>query len=161
MLVLRFAVPALVAVFCWYVLSQILPWGIGEPASAAWAIAIMVQIIAVVVAIRLYRLFVAVIARRTPESNTAGRSQLSFDLATLMLWSTVIACGFGFMQFGRDKLNWGANVANWECLHAMPVIAIFNAMLAVLWLWSLTFGDWRSAQRRLPSQSYLSFVPFL
>jgi hypothetical protein len=143
-LALRFAVPGLVAIFCWYVLSQILPWGIGEPASAAWAIAVMIQIIAIVILIRLYRLIGDVMARRSPDSSTAGGpSQLSFDLATLMLWLTVSACGFGFMQFGRDKLGWDASVANWECLHAMPVIAIFNAVLAALWLWSLTLGCWQ------------------
>ena len=58
----------------------------------------------------------------------------TFDLRALMLWTTVIALGFGFVQFGRAQWRWTAAVADWEFLGVMPMIGVFNALLGLLWL---------------------------
>ncbi len=155
-LYLRFAVPALGVVGCWYLLTQLLPWGLGEPASAAWALALTIQVLAITMAIQLYRLATNLTAQHDADANRPKRSRWSFDLRTLMLWTTVIAFGFGFIQFGRVQWLWTKGVADWEFLQAMPLIGVFNAVLAVLWLWAFATGNrqWRGrARRRSPTSS--------
>jgi hypothetical protein len=125
------------------VLTQILPWGIGESASAAWAIALVVQTLAIIIGIKLCNDVRDLTARQGADESEANPSRLSFNIRTLMLWTTVIAIGFGFVQFGQSQWQWTADIANWDFIKAIPFIGVFNAILAVLWLWALAVGSWQ------------------
>jgi hypothetical protein len=145
---LRFAAPPLAAVTSWYVLTQILPWGIGDPVSAAWAIALVVQMLAIIIAVQLGKHRTDLNERQAADESGASPSPLSFNIRTLMLWTTVIAVGFGFVQFGQSQWQWTADVAKSDFIKAIPIIGLFNAILAILWLWALAAGcwQWRSAK---------------
>jgi hypothetical protein len=145
----RFAVPPIAAVACWYVLSRILPWGFGEPASAAWAVALGVQTLAIVIAINLYEIVCNLDTRRSGDANRPNQSPLTFSLLTLLLWTAVIAVGFGFIQFGRVRWGWTADVADWEHVQLMPFIGAYNALLAVLWLWAFTAPSWKGRSAKI------------
>ena len=43
-LLLRFAVAIFVILMCWHAVTQLVWWGIGDPASAAWAFSFFLQI---------------------------------------------------------------------------------------------------------------------
>lgn len=144
---LRFAAPLIVAIASWYVLTRILPWGIGEPASAAWALAIAIQTIAIVLMVNLYDRGCDLLTRRVSDgegsTSKSKRAPLAFDLRTLMLWTTVIAVAFGFAQYLRGRWQWTSSIADWEFFEAMPIVGLFNALVAVLWLWALALGSWQ------------------
>jgi hypothetical protein len=140
----RFAVAFVGAVVCWYAIAQILPWGIGDPASAGWAAALALQTFAIVTAIELYHRAMNLAARRGTDGGRVKLGNLlAFDLRTLMLWTTVIGCGFGFIQFGRVEWRWTLAIADWELMKAMPVLGVFNACLGLMWLWALALGSWQ------------------
>ena len=140
---LRFAMPISAAFGCWYVLGKLLPWGIGEDASAAWAIAIAVQMLATLMAIGLYKLTESFRQPKSVDADGANQTWFTFQLRTLMLWTTVVAIGFGFVQFGRSHWQWTAGVAKWDNLWAMPMIGMFNALMAFSWLWAFAVGRWQ------------------
>jgi hypothetical protein len=138
----RFAVAFVGAVACWRVLTQILPFD--ASASAGWAAALAVQTLAIVTAIGLYHRVMNLAARRGTDGNRAKLSNvLAFDLRTLMLWTTVIGCGFGFIQYGRVQWHWTPTIVDWEYIEAMPMMGVFNACLGLLWLWALSLGKWQ------------------
>ena len=139
----RFAAAPAGAVAAWYMLTQILPWGIGEPVSAAWAIALAIQTFTIVVAIRLYRSLLNLRARPGEEPNHPIRSLFSYDLLTLMLWTTVLAFGAGFIRYGQVQWGWTAGGIDWDYSAAILIIGVFNALLAVLWVWAFAVGQWR------------------
>jgi hypothetical protein len=140
---LRFAVPLVGAVVCWYVLTKLLPWGIGEPASAAWAISLGVQALAIVIMVNSYQRVWGFAIEGAPGASGPNRSRFAFDLRTLILWTTAVALALGFIQYGRRQWLWTAGVADWEYFDVMPMIGVFNALLAVLWLWALAAGSWQ------------------
>jgi hypothetical protein len=146
-LYLRFAAPVASTIACWYILTYCLPWGMDGSASAGWAVMLSSQTLAIVAAVGVYR---RVVRHASPDADAeveAGAGTLNifaFDLRTLMLWTTVIGIGFGFIQFGRVEWSWSAAVAQWEYFRAMPVIGLFNASVALLWLWALATGHWKS-----------------
>ena len=117
-LYLRFLLPFAASIGCWYVLTQVSGWGIGDPASAGWALLLLVQALGIVVGIHVYRV--------------AGESaRFTFDLATLMLWITLSAAVFGFAQFGRVHWRWSADIASWEYIGTMPITGAFNSVIAL------------------------------
>lgn len=136
---LRFAVPPFVTVVSWYVMTRILPWGIGGPNSALWAIVLAVQTLLIVPAILVYELF----WQARTDSSHSDRSRFTFNVRTLMLWTTVVAFGFGFIQFGRIHWGWSASVAQRGILTPAVVLGMFDAGLAVALLWALSIGSWR------------------
>ena len=145
-LYLRFAVPLLATIGSWYVLTRILPWGTGEPASASWTIVFATQTLAIVLTVNLYERVRNLRQQRVWRDGSEASdsvSPLAFDLRTLMLWTTVIAFAFGFIQFARAKWQWTFSIADWEFWQAMPVIGVFDAALALCWLWALTSASWR------------------
>jgi hypothetical protein len=144
-LYLRFAVPLVGTIAGWYVLTRILPWGIGEPASAAWALALAIQTLAIVLMVHLYDRVCSFLARRgsrgEDSTSHAHPAPFAFDLRTLMLWTTAITLVFGFVRYARTRWRWTESIADWEFLQAMPIIGAFNALVAVLWLWALASGS--------------------
>ncbi len=130
--VLRFALPMLGIAISWVLMSRILPWGIGDPATAGWAIALAIQACTIFVALR----FFVYLASRAVESRPHV-GQMSFGVSSLMLWTTAIAVALGFVQFGRHYWQWTGNVFQWGLLSAMPIIGITNGLVAALWLWGV------------------------
>ncbi|MEZ6081906.1 MAG: hypothetical protein R3C56_41395 [Pirellulaceae bacterium] len=148
-LVLRFALPSFGAVAGWYLLSQILPWGVGEEATAAWALALVAQVVTIFLAVECYWLSRNLRPANETECGDVGRpSPFTFGMRTLMLWTTVVGLGFGFIQFGRRSWQWTAAVFQWEYLGAMPIIGVANGLVAALWLWALATDGlaWQSAK---------------
>ncbi len=139
----RFAAASATALFSWYVLAQILPWGIGDPISAAWAIAFAVQALSIVLEISLFRAVLAQLQRRKAGGGHRGPRHLAFELRTLMLWTTLIALGFAFVHFGRATWQWSPNIDTRELLEAMPIIGLFNAQIAMVACWAFAIGTWR------------------
>ncbi|NIL98836.1 MAG: hypothetical protein GTO76_12535, partial [Planctomycetales bacterium] len=139
---LRFALPPLVLVASWYVLTRLLPWGIGDPVSAGWALALAVQMLAIVLVMVPYRYVHNFRAGRHPQGDRRQRRYPTYKLSTLILWGTVVACGLTFIRFGRSGWAWTARVAEWEFFAAMPVQGLYNALFALLWLWVFAAGGW-------------------
>ncbi len=143
----RFAAPLIGTIASWYVLTRILPWGIGEPASAAWALSLAIQTLAIVLIVNLYDRGCRFLARRGSrddvDASKSNRAPFAFDLRTLMLWTTAIALLLGFVQYARAEWQWTSNVADWVFIEAMPIIGLFNAFVGVLWLWALASGSWQ------------------
>jgi hypothetical protein len=133
--------PLIGAAVCWYVLSRQLAWGIGEPASAAWAVLIGVQTLMIVTLIHVYQR-----ARLGNAKKGVGRSRFAFDLKTLILWTMAVAIVLAAVQYGHWRLRWTTDVADWEYFDAMPMLGMFNAIVAAGWLWALASGSW---QKRL------------
>lgn len=141
-LYLRFAVAVIVTIACWMVLTYCLPWGLADSASAGWAITIGTQTLVIVTAIIAYRRLVGRTDLRAGQhAEQPIPSAFAFDLRTLMLWTTVAAITLGFIQFGRTEWRWSTAVARWDYFRAMPVIGLFNAGLALLWLWAIAIGS--------------------
>ena len=143
--VMRFVWPAVVIVASWFVLMRIMPWGVGEPASAGWAMALLIQILAIFGMVKIHGLSKGRRLDMDFGESSHSSSGLGYDLRTLMLWTTIIALTFGFIQYARVRWGWSASVADWEYIALMPLFAFFNALLAVIWAWAL--GE-RSRQRR-------------
>jgi hypothetical protein len=132
----RFAVPTIGTVGCWYLQSLILPWGVGEEATAAWALALVIQVFTIFVACESYRLkrcFRA--AQDTKPGDIELANPLRYGLGTLMLWTTVVGLAFGFIQFGRHYWQWTTAVFEWEYLAAIPIIGVINGLVAAMCLW--------------------------
>lgn len=141
---LRFAVPVVSVIACWFVVIHCSVTGTDERGSAGWAIALATQTLAIVVAIEVYRRIVHRGSTIASEDRGFGVPNVfAFDLRTLMLWTTVFGVGFGFVQFGRVEWSWSAAVAQWRYFRAMPVIGLFNTAVALLWLWATWHGQWR------------------
>ncbi len=139
---LRFALPPAGAVVCWYVIIQILPWGANGLGSAAWAICVAIQAMAILIAIHLFRVAAVLLTPRGDDGTRPSSTDFTFNLRTLMLWTTVSAIVLGFVQYGRVHLGWSSQVAQWEFVAAMPVLGVFNGLLAVFWLWALIAKKW-------------------
>jgi len=144
-LYVRFAVPFVATIACWFVLTHFLPWGIDRDSSAGWVVTMAVQSVVIVATVDLYQRVQASLSKRKGNSSFADRpNALSFDLRTMMMWTTIIALSFGFVQFGRIAYSWsGGAIARWEYIMAMPAIGLFNALVALLWLWVITAGCWK------------------
>jgi len=156
---LRFVVPLVATIVSWFVLTRILPWGIGEPASAGWALAIAIQTLSIVLMIELDKRGRRLLGSRSASEGTRRNSSgppWTFELRTLMLWTTVIAVGFGFIHLARARWRWTETVADWEFMNAMPIIGVFNALVAVVWLWVFAAGNWR--QRSIKAATALILV---
>lgn len=153
---IRFALPPIASITAWLVLTRILPWGIGEPASAAWALALLVQTLAIVMTLKVCK---PVDRWNQSESRAprlvSARSRLAFDLRTLMLWVTVIACVLSFVSYARHRWAWSANAANREFLEATSLVGLFNAIVGLIWLWSLADGNFRVRRVRVPLTTVL------
>ena len=122
-LYLRFGVPFVTLIVCWLVLTCILPWGIGEPASAAWGLELVIQLLVIVAAVTVFAV------------RSVGRKRLRISMQGMIMWTTFVALAFGFIQYGRAKWQWGEEVTRWEFLNAIPLIAVFHAVVALLVLW--------------------------
>lgn len=161
-LYLRFAASLAAAIGSWLVLTRILTWGIGDPVSAAWALAIAIQLLSIVLMIDLYKRGRRWLGRdSTKESGTRNctPSPFAFDLRTLMLWTTAIALGFGFTQFAHARWRWSGNLTDWDFIDAMPIVGVGNALLSVIWLWALAVGSWQ--RRSMKAAGVLLFVGIL
>ncbi len=146
--ILRFVVPILGIAACWFLMSRILPWGTNEAASAGWAIALVVLVITVFVAVKCFRLIRHL--RPANEEDLEGNGppgQIRFGLSAVMLWTTAVGLGFGFIQFGQRYWQWTAGIFEWELLGAMPIIGITNGLVAALWLWTFATGGLARARR--------------
>lgn len=139
---MRFAVAPAALFACWYVLMQTLSSGsIGDTISAVWALGLAVQAMTIVILIALYRVAHELYARRRADHERT--SMLSYNILTLMLWTMLVALGFGLVNHGRANWGWTASKTEWELLKAIPVIGVSNGLIAVIWVWALTLGRWR------------------
>lgn len=129
---LRFAVPTTGILACWFLLSLMLPWSMGEAASAGWAIVLVVQVVTILIAAQCYKLCCSLLA--SPMERVGDRG-LNFSISTLILWTTVLGFGFGFIQFGQRYWQWTDAVFQWAYMSSMPIIGIANGLVAALWLW--------------------------
>ncbi len=133
---LRFAVPTGGTLACWFLLSLMLPWGTGEAASAGWAIALVFQVITCLLAVACYNLWYSFRLTTQTEQGGERRSNPKFGISTLILWTTIVGFGFGFIQFGQRYWQWTVAVFQWQYMGSMPIIGITNGMVAALWLWA-------------------------
>ncbi|MGI9469982.1 MAG: hypothetical protein ACR2NZ_00530 [Rubripirellula sp.] len=147
---LRFAGTILNTILCWYTLSNLLFWGIGDSASAAWAIALLTQVLMIVGVLHISSVTRRATSSEVTEKRFQPQAYVSFDLRTLMLWTTTFAIGFSFVQFGRIRWGWTGNIANWPHVEAMPLIGLFNAALGIAWLWASQSRNWKSRGLRWP-----------
>ena len=113
-------------------LTQLLIWGVGEPASAAWALAIAAQTIVIIVLTNLHQ-----------RIWNPGSQRYAIDLRTLILWTTAAALAFCFMQYGREQWLWTMVVTQWQFFDFVMIHGVVNALLAVLWLWAIAAGNWK------------------
>ena len=84
----------------------------------------------------------AVGRRGRPEARHSKPQHFRFGLQTLILWTTVIAVGFGFIHYGQTHWSWTTST-DWRFVTAIALIGQFNAGIALLWSWALAVGHWR------------------
>ncbi|MFN3189030.1 MAG: hypothetical protein ACE361_00790 [Aureliella sp.] len=132
---LRMGAPACGILFCWFVLSRLLPWSSGEPASAGWAVALLTQVFTIF-------LFIACYQRWTREDNGSDEYRLqgstpasAMSIGSIALWMTAVACTFAFIRYGQQHWQWQASFLQWELMSSMPIIGITNGLLASILLW--------------------------
>lgn len=149
-LLLRFVAPLVGAILCWYILSRLLVWAIGEPASAAWAVLIGLQTVLVVIWIQGYQ-------RLRPHHATDDddRLRFAFDLRVLILWTMAAAIVLAVVRYGCLNLQWTTDVVDWEYFDVMPILGVYNALLAVHWLWALAGG---SLQMRVAKTAFTALA---
>lgn len=148
---LRFAMTPIVLVSSWFVLIQLLPWSVMDHASAAWAILLTVQCAGVAILMKLYRIGATVFRREEKR-----HSELRFDLMSVLIWTTLVAGGFGVAQLAQIKLGWSSDIATWQYFKAMPVLAISNALLAVVW-----YGAFDKSNRMRGSSHLRGLLPIM
>lgn len=148
-LVARFALTILNTLVCWYTMTQIFYWGIGDPTSAAWAITLCTQVLMVAFAAHVFLVTCQELNRLETKAAFRIQSYISFDLRTLMLWTTTFAVGFGFIQWGRIQFGWSGSIAEWPHVQGMPLIGIFNAAIALLMAWISQAATWTQIALRL------------
>ncbi len=115
-------------VSAWTVISQILPWGFGDPASSVWAAAIFVQTFGIVLLIGQHQLF---------WRSQRVHSSFTFGLRTLMVWTATFAIGFTFIRVGQ--VGWGWSAAAFQSIYfiALALTAVSSATLTALVTWFL------------------------
>jgi hypothetical protein len=150
---LRFAVPTLTFALGWQVLAKTLSWGLEEKASAAFAVLLAVQAMTLLVLCLLDRILPPLMGRGRTTVETGKAARWSFQLQTLILWTTVIGLALGFVQYGRAYWGW---IVNWsestsigfgEYARVTSSIGLFNASLAGLWMWALSYDGMRCVLR--------------
>ena len=145
----RFAIPPIGVVVSWWLLYQTFQWGLNDQVSAAWAVAMTMQTIVIILSIKLYHVASDMMARRRSEEISLDRSRAAFGVRSLILLTTVCGLGFGFMKLGHTRWGWSGEIADWEYLRAMPIVACANALVAMLCLWSLVAGTSKQRVRRI------------
>ena len=147
-LVARFALTILNTLACWYTMTQIFYWGIGDPTSAAWAITLCTQVLMIAFSVHVFLVTRHGLDRVKAEATFRFQSYFSFDLRTLMLWTTTFAVGFGFIQWGRIQFGWSGSISRWPHVQGMPLIGIFNAAIALLMGWIAQATRWKRRASR-------------
>lgn len=134
--ILTSAVPILGMFACWFVLSQLLPWGTYEDSSAVWAGALLFQAVTIFAAIACYRrLHPSTAGELMQVSKDANPNR--FEIRDLMLWTAVVAVGLGFLRLGIKYWGWHENFFfQWEFLFVAAVLGITQGLVAALWLWA-------------------------
>ena len=133
---LRYLVPVLGIATSWFLLSRILPWGIGEPASAGWAVSLALQVFTIVAGIQCAQLLNTFCTSAEASREEKATNAISFGIGELLLWTTAIGLCFGFIRFGQYYWQWTTAVFHWELFGAMPIIGVVNGSVAGLWLWT-------------------------
>lgn len=138
----RYLLPPLGVIGCWYLATYVLPWGISDPASAAWALAFAVQSVVIVTTL---------LAVRSLKVRSADR-RLRFELSSLLTVTAGIALVLGFLQFGSSRWQWDRGVAEWEHFWSAPVIGTVNAIVALQCVWAVAARSWLGGVLRLVAQ---------
>ena len=134
-LLLRFAVTIFVTSICWHALTQLVWWGSGDPASAAWAFSTFLQMLIVMGTIHFAGVHKFLRCNDAGEHQSRQSSKLTFDLRTLGLWTTTSAIVFLFIQYSAQRHEWNGNQRIWPHLTAMAWVGLLNATCALACLW--------------------------
>lgn len=154
---IRFTVPTVGMIACWYLLSLILPWGVGDQATAAWALAMVIQVFTIVVACGGHQLLRYLRTDKESKLTDIGLSNpLKVSLGTLMLWTTFAGVALGFVQFGRQSWHWTAAVFQWHYLGAIPVIGATNGLVAAMCLWVFAADGWSRLFARMVAATLIT-----
>lgn len=135
--IVKSAVPMLGMLACWFVLSQLLPWGTDDQKSAVWAGALLFQTVTIFLAIKCSRKLRPSATVKLQQANEDGTPN-RFEIRDLMLWTAVVAVCFGFLRLGIEYWGWQEHFFfQWEFSSVAPVAGITQGLTASLWLWAL------------------------
>ena len=143
-LLLRFAGPILVILMCWHAVTQLVWWGIGDPASAAWAFSFFLQIAILLGTMHFAGFAEAIRSSRHGERRSRHRIKFTFELRTLGLWTATSAIVFLFIQLGVQRHEWNGSQRIWPHLTAMVWVGLLNAICALACLWATRRNGYRT-----------------
>ena len=118
----RFSLALLTAVWTWFVVLDMIGWGLQGHGAPAWALGFATQSIAIVAVI--------VAARRITFGSAA--KELRFGLTTMLGWITVAAIVLGLVRNGPRNWGWSTSDLMWDYSLLMPVICLATALTAVV-----------------------------
>ncbi len=108
----RIALSWSAALACWYGISTIFFWGLGEPGAAWWAIAIAVQAIGCTVGMEVIRRSVKPFYGSSAIAAESGARPLQFPIRSLIVLTTMAAIGFAVVGFGQRRGWWSTDSLN-------------------------------------------------
>ncbi|MCS7465359.1 hypothetical protein NZK35_01590 [Stieleria sp. ICT_E10.1] len=133
----RIAIACSAALACWYGISTVFYWGLGEPGAAWWAIAITAQTIVCSVGME-------VIERKRSHSSTlsanaleSGSTPFQFPIRSLIVLTTMAAIGFAVVDFGQRRGWWSTESLNVQEGIMMVGIGFIVGVTALLCVFAL------------------------
>ncbi|MEE8452565.1 MAG: hypothetical protein V3R99_11645 [Thermoguttaceae bacterium] len=147
----RFVVAATGICAVWFVTISLLPnTSMTGAQSASWATGLATQaavIMAAVAARSLPRHLFAAISANADESS---RRRFQFGVGSLLIWITLVAVLLGVGRTAAAQLDWNHAVTEWQHFYFGPVLGTFNAVYALLVVFSL------SGRRRTIAHAFIA-----
>ncbi|QDV47119.1 hypothetical protein Enr13x_70280 [Stieleria neptunia] len=128
----RIAITWSAALTCWYGLSTVFYWGLGEPGAAWWAIAITVQTIVCSLGTQVMEQ-----KRRHASASSAvalesGNTPFQFPIRSLIVLTTMAAIGFAVVEVGQRRGWWSIDSLNVHEGIMMVVVGLMVGVTALL-----------------------------
>ncbi|MDV6032149.1 MAG: hypothetical protein F9B45_19095 [Phycisphaera sp. RhM] len=108
----RIALSWSAALACWYGISTIFFWGLGEPGAAWWAIAITVQTIVCTVGMEVVERRVKPFCGSSVIATESRTTPLQFPIRSLIVVTTMAAIWFAVVDFGQRRGWWSTDSLN-------------------------------------------------
>lgn len=121
----------------WFLLRRILIWGVGSDVPAAWAMGLTVHALAIVIGTQIYRIASSYV--KPSQASTHSQESVPrfrFNLATIFLWTIVMAVGFALVRFGQVHWQWtpGFFLADQFARPSLIGLAGSTVSLSLVWV---------------------------
>ncbi|PAY20303.1 hypothetical protein CKO51_06555 [Rhodopirellula sp. SM50] len=128
----RIAIACSAALACWYGISTVFYWGLGEPGAAWWAIAISVQTIVCLVGMEVIERTRSHCSTSSAVALQSGSTPFQFPIRSLIVLTTMAAIGFAVVDFGQRRGWWSTDSLNVQEGIMMVVVGFIVGVTALL-----------------------------